>query len=102
MTYLTIRGLGLAAATTIAFTALTTLSHAYSPEQQQLCQDDAMRLCGEFIPDVDRITSCMVAKYSQLSDRCKTVFRQPSAPSTAVTYAPGTKPSKPLNITPNR
>jgi hypothetical protein len=51
-------------ATALAFSALTSASFAYTPEQQQRCQGDAMRLCGEFVPDVDRITACMIAKYS--------------------------------------
>jgi len=31
-----------------------------TPEQRAACQGDAQRLCGQFIPDVDRITACMV------------------------------------------
>jgi hypothetical protein len=50
------------------------LAHAYTAEQQQLCSDDAMRLCGEFVPDVDRITACMRKQFSQLSKGCKSVF----------------------------
>jgi hypothetical protein len=86
-------------ATALAWSALTSASFAYTPEQQQLCQGDAMRLCGEFIPDVDRITACMSAKYSQLSDGCKTVFGNQQQ-SSAASY--GSRPSKPLNIAPNR
>jgi len=52
------------------------LAHAYTPEQQQLCSDDAMRLCSEFVPDVDRIAACMQKQYSQLSKGCKTVFNK--------------------------
>jgi hypothetical protein len=42
-----------------------------TPEQQANCQDDAMRLCGQFVPDVNRITSCMVAKRRLVSARCR-------------------------------
>ncbi len=49
-------------------------SQAYTPEQQQACTPDAMRLCGEFVPDVDRITACMVRKKSQLSPQCAVFF----------------------------
>lgn len=48
---------------------------AYTPEQQQACTPDAMRLCGEFVPDVDRITACMIARKSQLSPECGRFFR---------------------------
>jgi hypothetical protein len=42
-----------------------------TPEQQAACEMDARRLCGQYIPDIDRITSCMVAKRRQLSARCR-------------------------------
>ncbi len=45
-----------------------------TPEQRAACEDDAMRLCGQFVPDVDRITACMHARRSQLSPRCRAVF----------------------------
>ena len=85
-------------ATALAFSALTSASYAYTPEQQQLCQGDAMRLCGEFIPDVDRITACMIAKKSQLSEGCRAVFDQQQQSSASY----GSRPSRPLNIAPNR
>lgn len=47
---------------------------AYTPEQQQACSPDAMRLCSAFIPDVDRITACMVQNRSQLSPPCRAFF----------------------------
>jgi len=39
--------------------------------QRQACTPDAMRLCSEFIPDVERITACMKAKRVELSDPCR-------------------------------
>jgi hypothetical protein len=87
-------------ATALAWSALTSVGFAYTPEQQQMCQGDAMRLCGEFVPDVNRITACMIAKKSQLSEGCRAVFDQQQQSSAS--YPPGTRPSKPLNIAPNR
>jgi hypothetical protein len=49
-----------------------------TPEQRQACQPDAMRLCGEFIPDVDRITACMIKQRMRLSPPCRAVFETPS------------------------
>jgi hypothetical protein len=96
-----IKGCKLLVATALAFSALTSASYAYTPDQQQRCQGDAMRLCGEFIPDVDRITACMIAKKSQLSEGCRAVFgSEPTQSAAAASY--GSKPSKPLSITPNR
>src|SRR5262249_6432353 len=87
----------LLAATAFAFGLLTTSSFAYTPEQQQMCSGDAMRLCGEYIPNVERITACMIEKYSSLSDGCKAVFDAPPQPAattaTTATTVPSTKPA---------
>jgi hypothetical protein len=98
-----IRSTKLLAASVLALGIWTTSALAHTPEQERMCTGDAMRLCGEFIPNVDRITACMVQKYSQLSDGCKSVFQVPTpAPAQPVSYTPSTtKPSKPLTITPN-
>jgi hypothetical protein len=53
---------------------LPTTGHAYTAEEQQACQPDAMRLCGAFVPDVDRITACMIQNKSQLSPECRRFF----------------------------
>ncbi len=62
-------------ATAVALILLPTSSGAYTPEQQQACSGDAMRLCGPEIPDVDRITACMIRNKSQLSPQCRVYFR---------------------------
>lgn len=62
-------------AVVLAILAQPGTSHAYTPEQQQACQPDAMRLCGEFVPNVDAITACMIQKKSQLSPQCRVFFR---------------------------
>ena len=66
-------GLALAAALCASFVPTPVI--AYTPEQQQACTPDAMRLCGDYIPDVDRITACMIARKSQLSPECRQYFR---------------------------
>jgi len=50
---------------------------AYSQEQQDACTSDAMRLCSAFIPDVDRITACMIQNKTQLTPRCAVYFQPP-------------------------
>ena len=45
-----------------------------TPQQRAACQDDAMRLCGQFVPDVDRITACMSRKRKLLSPACRVYF----------------------------
>jgi hypothetical protein len=89
-------------ATGFALAALGTGANAYTAEQQQMCTGDAMRLCSSEIPDVDRVTACMVQKRAQLSDGCKAVFQYVPPAATPVSYAPSTKPSRPLNLAPNK
>ena len=53
---------------------LPQAAHAYTAEQQRYCTGDALRLCGSEIPDVNRITACMIRNKSQLSPECQRVF----------------------------
>jgi hypothetical protein len=43
-------------------------------EQQMACTPDVWRLCGDQIPDVDRITACLRRNTPNLSDGCRAVF----------------------------
>ena len=98
----TVRACKMLIATTFAFATLTTASYAYTDEQQQMCTGDAMRLCSSEIPDVERVTACMVQKRAQLSDGCKAVFHYAPPAATPANYAPSARPSKPLNLTPHK
>jgi len=42
--------------------------------QRDACSGDAMRLCGEFIPDPGRTGACLNARRAQLSPACRAVF----------------------------
>lgn len=55
-------------------TVWSTAGSAYTPDQQQACTNDAFRLCSADIPDVDRITACMIRNKSQLSPECRAHF----------------------------
>ena len=68
-------GLGATLAIALSLPLLSTSAHAYTQEEQQACQPDAFRLCGSEIPDVDRVTACMIAKKAQLSPQCRQFFR---------------------------
>ena len=41
---------------------------------EQACYDDVNRLCGDAIPDEDRIKACMKVHRAQLSPKCRTIF----------------------------
>ena len=55
----------------LAVLALPRAGFAYTQEEQQACSPDAMRLCSEFVPNVDAITACMIKKKAQLSPQCR-------------------------------
>ena len=101
-------------ATVLSISIWSAAAKAYTPEQQQACSGDAFRLCGSDIPDIDRVTACMVRNKSQLSPSCRAHFRpepeeaavrpvgrptmvQPAAPRKAVSAKPrkSKKPAKP-------
>jgi hypothetical protein len=66
---------------------------AYTQEEQQACTPDAMRLCGEFVPNVDAITACMIKKKAQLSPQCAVFFRRGPEPGEQ-------RAGRPTNIAP--
>jgi hypothetical protein len=45
-----------------------------TPEMQQACTPDVMRLCADSVPDVNRIVSCLRRNRSSLSAPCGAVF----------------------------
>ena len=74
---------------------LPSAAQSYTPEQQQACTGDAFRLCGDAIPDVDRVTVCMIRKKHELSPGCRVYFRSPEPVA-----APAVIARRPVRITP--
>jgi hypothetical protein len=64
---------GAAALLGVALMSLPALAQG-TPEQRAACEDDAMRLCQQFVPDIDRIKACMARHRAQLSPRCRVYF----------------------------
>jgi hypothetical protein len=77
---------------------LAGAAQAYTPEQQQACTPDAFRLCGDAIPDVDRVTACMIRKRAELSPGCRVYFRSPEPVAAPAVIA--RRPARPVRITP--
>jgi hypothetical protein len=46
----------------------------WTPEQRAACEPDATRLCNQYIPDVQRVTACMMHYRRYLSAACRKVF----------------------------
>jgi len=86
-------GMALAALLVAVF---PSAGRAYTPEEQAACQPDAFRLCGSEIPDVERVTACMIARRAQLSPECKRFFRPDPEPVVVNDQPAG----RPVNIRP--
>jgi len=71
----TIRQAGLVLAFAVSFSALSSSSgFAFSAEAQQMCTGDAFRLCSSEIPNIPRITACMMKQRANLSSGCRAVM----------------------------
>jgi hypothetical protein len=98
---------GLLLATALMVLMMPTGAQAYTQDEQAACSNDAFRLCGPEIPDVDRITACMIRNKSQLSPECRVFFREPAPEVTPVaagrplTIKPAS-PRKPVSAKPRK
>jgi hypothetical protein len=61
-------------ATLIAAAAALPAFAEGTPQQRRACTPDVMRLCKAEIPDHARITACLIAKRSNLSEACAMVM----------------------------
>lgn len=52
----------------------STSSFAYTAEAQQMCTGDAFRLCSSEIPNIPKITACMMKHRADLSAGCRAVM----------------------------
>ena len=71
----TLRQAGLVLAFAFSLSTLSaTGSFAYTAEAQQMCTGDAFRLCSSEIPNISKITACMIKHRAQLSPGCRAVM----------------------------
>ena len=85
----------------LLFSAVPAAGQGYTPEQEQACTADAFRLCSSEIPDIDRVTACMVARRSQLSPPCRAQFRPDPEPREAAAR-PAARPTVIRPATPRK
>jgi hypothetical protein len=63
-------------ASAVFLLALSSLSHAQGTfEQRRACRQDALKFCRDEVPDVPRITACMMKNLKSLSPLCRAQFR---------------------------
>ena len=71
----TIRQAGLVLAVAVSVASVSsTSSFAFSSDAQAQCTGDAFRLCSSEIPNVSKITACMIRQRTSLSPGCRQVM----------------------------
>ncbi|GAB1715129.1 MAG: hypothetical protein NTAFB05_01710 [Nitrobacter sp.] len=67
----TVRQIAATLAVAASLTALASPGYSFTAEAQRQCTGDAFRLCSSEIPNISRITACMVKNRSSLSPGCR-------------------------------
>jgi hypothetical protein len=75
----------LAVAAFAALAAVGTRADDLRERQTQACMGDALRLCGDAVPDEGRVSACMNAKRAELNPGCRVFFTDASATDDEVT-----------------
>jgi hypothetical protein len=68
---------GLIAALALVLSGLSTAAYAeFKPSAalRSACMSDAFKLCGQHLPNMDKIQSCLVSKISETSVGCRTQY----------------------------
>jgi type II secretory pathway component PulL len=58
----------------LAFASSPAAAQQWTPEQRAACEPDAMRLCNQYVPDVQRVSACMSHYRRYLSPACRAAF----------------------------
>lgn len=58
---------------------------AETQDEQNACMNDAFSVCGEAIPDRDRVAACLAKNIKRISPACRMVMNRHSKDSPAQT-----------------
>jgi hypothetical protein len=50
-------------------------------DDQNACMNDAMTVCGQFIPDRERVAACLMANRRHISAACRTALTHFNSPT---------------------
>lgn len=71
----TVRNAGLALIFAASLSTVSSTSgFAFSAEARAMCTGDAFRLCSSEIPNIPKITACMIKNRTSLSSGCRTIL----------------------------
>ena len=97
--------ISLAPATLLFCIALAPLpAAAGQQEDQSACMNDAMTICSQFIPDRERVASCLISNSTRVSEACRvalTHFDQSRSPPAAAS-GPVAAPVNSITVNPPR
>ncbi|MGC1779456.1 MAG: hypothetical protein WBB34_16085 [Xanthobacteraceae bacterium] len=63
------------ASLTVAVGSWTLLGPALAEESgQQACMQDAMSVCAAYIPDRERVATCLISNRGRISPACRTAL----------------------------
>jgi hypothetical protein len=92
-----IRSIALGIALVLSATAVAV---AQSQEEQDACKDDALRVCGDAIPDRDQVARCLNFKKEYISPACRTVIARYFPPDPAPQKASKRAKKGPVDLSP--
>ena len=69
-----LRGAVALLALALTFAISPAAAQQWTPQQRAACEPDAMRLCNQYVPDVQRTSACMSHYRRYLSPACRAVF----------------------------
>src|SRR5215813_3581470 len=69
-----IRGAVALLALALTFAISPAAAQQWTPKQRAACEPDAMRLCNQYVPDIQRTSACMSHYRRYLSPACRAVF----------------------------
>jgi hypothetical protein len=105
--FCTIRKIGLTLGLALSISIVaTSSSFAFSAKARQMCTGDAYRLCSSEIPNVARITACMLRNKANVSQGCRAVMDQEYAAANKARVAatpveqPAVTKTKPVQAAP--
>lgn len=49
--------------------------HADPQDGRQACMNDAFTVCGQFIPDRDRVAACLISNRTRISLACREALK---------------------------
>ena len=70
-----VTGLSAVLGLTLTLGSLPAAAQQWTPQQRAACEPDAMRLCNQYVPDVQRVSACMSHHRRYLSPACRAVFQ---------------------------